>query len=131
MGYTPEENHMEAKNHPIEVRKIIFQIIMFRFHVNLSGSRSSFSEFHVNLSGSRSSFSEFHVNLSGSRSSFFVGEGRFRYFSPWVTPRKKITWNLKISQLKSGTSSSTPIMFRFHVNLSGSRSSSSWWFQPI
>lgn len=24
MGYTPEENHMEAKNHPIEVRKTIF-----------------------------------------------------------------------------------------------------------
>ena len=35
---------------------------------------------------------------------FFEHFGRgirgFRYFSPWVTPRKKITWNLKISQLK-------------------------------
>ena len=37
------------------------------------------------------------------------------------TPRKINGWNLKITQLKSGKSSSKPPWFRFHVNLPGCR----------
>ena len=58
---------------------------------------------------------------------FFEHFGRgirgFRYFSPWVTPRKKITRKLKITQFKSGKPSSRSSFSEFHVNLSGSRSS--------
>ena len=34
---TPLKLNMEHKNHPIEIRKIIFQTSIFRFHVNFSG----------------------------------------------------------------------------------------------
>ena len=37
VGTTPRKINMEPKKHPIEIRKIIFQTIIFRFHVNLPG----------------------------------------------------------------------------------------------
>ena len=33
---TPRKIHMEPKIHPIEIRKIIFQTIIFRFHMGVS-----------------------------------------------------------------------------------------------
>ena len=40
--FTPRKINMEPKNHPIEIRKIIFQTIIFRFHFNLPGCRLCF-----------------------------------------------------------------------------------------
>ena len=35
--HAPRKINMEPNNHPIEIRKIIIQTIIFRFHVNLPG----------------------------------------------------------------------------------------------